>query len=216
MIRASEVALATSPESAPDDAEILNILSVADLKAEHRRRDTAEDARWQDALVDAYVHLDGPGGYLNRAILRQSWKGFIEKFDDEIEVPLPPLVSVDSIRYRNTSGTWTVLSTDVYGVVTSSLVGYVFLKSGQSWPSTDGNPQPIEITFTAGMEDGAAVIAAGSFLRPVRKALKLLGGHFFFNPTPTFVEPRLVEVPRSIKYGLEYTLGRIRIVNDHA
>jgi len=201
MISATQMRLKTAPETAPSDTEILEILSVADLKAESRRIDSSEDARFQDAIEAAYIYLDGPNGYLNRAILSQQWIGYLDEFDTQIELPIPPLSSVDLFEYRDTDGNWQTLATTVYAVDVNDLFGMVYLKKDQSWPHLYDERGSIRITFTAGMTDGAAVIAEGSILRNVRKALKLLAGHFFYNPTPTFVEPRLVEVPRKVQYS---------------
>lgn len=213
MIKASDVRLASAPTTGVTESEILNILSVADLKREARRTDSAEDARFQDAIEEAYYRLDGPAGWLNRAILAQQWTGVIDAFDDEIELPIPPLSSVDQIRYRDENGTWQVLSTTVYGVTTYGLFGKVYLKDGQSWPDVDSDPDPVEIKFTAGYADGADVLAN---MRGVRKGLKLLAGHYFHYPNPVFTEPRTIEVPRAVMFGLEHALGQYRIWNDHS
>lgn len=211
MIAAKDIRLARTAVTAPDATEILSILSVADFKAEHRIRHSVEDARIQDCIKEAYYRLDGPTGHLNRAILTQSWKGVIDRFDDYIEVPLPVLQSVTQIRYRDIDGTWTVLSTSYYGVDLYGLFGTIYRKKDQTWPEIYEDPGSVEISFTSGWGTGANVLAAAY---GIRKAMKLLAGHFYLNPSPTFVEPRLVEVPRKIWYGLDYVLGQYRINND--
>lgn len=213
MISASEMRLASTPSTPVDEDEIVNILSVADLKREVRRVDTSEDAKFLDAIEEAYYRLDGPNGWLNRAILSQTWVGVVDKFDDKIEIPLPPLSSVGQVRYRDVDGNWTVLATTVYGTVTKGLFGYIYRKDGQSWPDTDEDPDPVEITFTAGFADGAAVLAG---MRGIRKGMKLLAGHYFHNPLPTFAEPRTLEVPREVQFGLQFVIGQLRIFNDHS
>lgn len=213
MIRASAMLLESAPTTAVDEEEILEILSVADLKREVRRTDSSEDAKFTDAIEEAYYRLDGPSGWLNRAILEQQWTGVVDGFDDKIEIPLPPLQTVDQIRYRDDDGSWQTLATSVYGVETKGLVGFVYRKSGQSWPDTDENPGAVEITFTAGYTDGDAVLAS---MRGIRKALKLLAGHYFHNPLPTFSEPRTLEVPREVQFALKFVIGQLQIKNDHS
>jgi hypothetical protein len=213
MIRASDVRLAQAPATAVDEDEILNILSVADLKREVRRMDASEDAKFEDAIKEAYYRLDGPLGWLNRAILEQQWVGVVDRFDDAIELPLPPLVSVDLIRYRDVDGAWQTLSSDAYGFSTFGLMGVVHCKSGASLPAVTKEPGGVEITFTCGYEDGAAVLEN---MRGIRRALKLLGGHYFHTPLPTFSEPRTLEVPRKVQYALDFVIQQLRIVNDHS
>jgi uncharacterized phiE125 gp8 family phage protein len=211
MITAKEMRLAQAAETAPVEAQILIILPVADFKTEHRITHSAEDNKITDCIKEAYYRIDGPKGSLNRAILTQTWKGVIDEFDDIIEIPLPVLQSVTQVRYRNTDGDWTVLSTDIYGVSTYGLFGWVYLKTDQIWPELHTEPGSVEITFVAGWGAGADILTKAY---GIRKAMKLLAGHFYYNATPTFVEPRLVEVPRKIWFGLEYVLGQYRIRND--
>lgn len=213
MIRASEVRLANAPLTPVDEGEILNILTVADLKREVRRTDSSEDAKFKDAIEEAYFRLDGPTGWLNRAILEQQWVGVVDRFADKIELPIPPLTSVDQIRYLDSDGAWQTLSADAYGASTFGLVGYVYKKVGESWPYTKREPGAVEITFTAGYADGEEVLEN---MRGIRKALKLLGGHYFHTPLPTFSEPRVLEVPRKVQYALDFVIGQLRIVNDHS
>lgn len=211
MIAASEMRLAATPAIAPVGSEILQILPVSSFKSEHRILHGAEDVRIQEAIQEAYARLDGPSGYLNRAILTQTWVGVLDRLDDEIEIPLPPLQAVTGVRYRDADGNWQTLSTDIYGVDVYGLVGKIYRKMDQLFPDVHKDPGSVEITFRAGWGDGAAVLAAAV---GVRKGMKLLAGHFYHNPSPTFVEPRLVEVPRKIHYGLNYVLSALRIVND--
>lgn len=213
MSKASEMRLAATAATAPVEAQILAILSVSDFKAEHRISHSAEDDKIEECIKEAYYRLDGPSGNLNRAILTQTWVGVLDQFENWIEIPLPVLASVTSVRYRDVNGDWQTLSTSVYGVDTYGLFGCIYLKPEQAWPTVYSERGSVEITFVAGWGDGADVLSAAY---GIRKALKLLAGHFYHNPTPTFVEPRLVEVPRKIWFGLEYVLAPYRIVNDHS
>lgn len=213
MIRASDVRLANAAATPVDEDEILNILTVADLKREARRTDSSEDARFEDAIKEAYFRLDGPSGWLNRAILEQKWVGVVDRFDDKIELPIPPLMSVDQIRHLDSDGTWQTVAPATYGYSTYGLVGYVYKKQGQHWPFASAEPGSIEISFTAGYPDGEAVLEN---MRGIRKALKLLAGHYFHNPLPTFAEPRTLEVPRKVQYALDFVIAQLRIMNDHS
>lgn len=213
MIRASDVRLANAAATPVDEDEILNILTVADLKREARRTDGSEDERFEDAIKEAYFRLDGPSGWLNRAILEQKWVGVVDRFDDKIELPIPPLMSVDQIRHLDSDGVWQTVAPATYGYSTYGLVGYVYKKAGQSWPYAASEPGAVEISFTAGYPDGDTVLEN---MRGIRKALKLLAGHYFHNPLPTFAEPRTLEVPRKVQYALDFVIAQLRIMNDHS
>ncbi len=208
-MNASELLLPAVAQTAPTKAEILVLLTADALKATRRVKHSQEDALYEDAIVEAFDFFDAKG-WLNRAILTQTWKAYPTKWDTVIELPFPPLQSVTSITYTDTDGATQTLATSVYGVSTNGLFGTVYLKDGQSWPDLHADPDPICITFECGYGAGAAVPAG------IRKAIKLLATHYFENPSQTYAEPRLVEVPRKIMYGIEAAAGKFRILNDQS
>jgi uncharacterized phiE125 gp8 family phage protein len=208
-MKPSELNLPAVATTAPTPAEILTLLAVADLKAARRVQHSVEDTLYSDAIKEAFDFFDAKG-WLNRAILTQTWKAYPPKWDTIIELPFPPLQSVTGITYVDNAGATQTLSTDVYGVSTKGLFGSVYLKTNQSWPDLYTDPNPIEITFICGYGAGAAVPAG------IRKAIKLLAVHYFENQSQTFAEPRLVEVPRKIMYGIEAAAGKFKIMNDQA
>lgn len=208
-MKASELLLPAVAETAPTTNEILALLSVADLKATRRVKHSQEDTLYSDAIEEAFDFFDAKG-WLNRAILTQTWKAYPTKWDTVIELPFPPLQSVTSITYTDTDGATQTLSTDIYGVSTKGLFGSVYLKTDQDWPDLYTDPDPICITFDCGYGAAAAVPAG------IRKAIKLLATHYFENPSQTYAEPRLVEVPRKIMYGIDAAAGKFQIMNDQA
>ena len=136
-----------------------------------------------DAMVAAVKqaatgHLDGRDGYLNRALITQTWKLHVDGFPDDasgIEIPLPPIQSVDSVTYVDGDGATQTLSTDVYKTVG----GYnnparLVLKWDQQWPTTREQEEAVTITFTAGYGDAASDVPM-----PIRLAIKVMAGDFY-------------------------------------
>lgn len=93
----------------------------------------------------------------------ESWSGrtlltstYALRYDDfpacgVFMLPRPPLQSVSSIAYVDTTGTTQTLATTVYGVDAYSEPGRVYLKSGQAWPSTSADGiNTVTITYVAG------------------------------------------------------------------
>lgn len=208
-MKSSELNLPAVAETAPTTNEILALLSVADLKATRRVSHSQEDTLYGDAIEEAFDYFDAKG-WLNRAVLTQTWKAYPQKWDTVIELPFPPLQSVTSITYTDADGATQTLSTDVYGVSTKGVFGQVYLKTDQTFPDLYTDPDPITITFVCGYGAAAAVPNG------IRKAIKLLAVHYFENQSQTFPEQRLVEVPRKILYGIEAAAGKYRIMNDQA
>jgi len=106
-----------------------------------------------------------------------------------IRLPRPPLQSVSSITYFDSDNVSRTLATTVYGVDTKSEPGRIYLKSGQSWPSTYDVPNAVTITYLAGWTSALLLPSA------IRQAVFLLIGHFYENREATTTEKILRGIP---------------------
>jgi hypothetical protein len=66
----------------------------------------------------------------------------------EILLPMPPVVSVASVKYYDGDGTLQTLSTDAYYV--DDYAGRIVLVDGTSWPTTSVRPNAVLIRYHAG------------------------------------------------------------------
>ncbi len=120
-----------------------------------------DDFNESDALVsdmgDAVTdYLDGNDGILGRGLITQVYTLIINFFPCVIHIPLPPLQSVDEIRYLDTSGTQQILDPSIYRVVYTGAVNrraIITLANNQTWPTTDTQIGAVEIDFTCGYGD---------------------------------------------------------------
>jgi uncharacterized phiE125 gp8 family phage protein len=78
--------------------------------------------------------------------------------DGIIQMPLPPLQSITSIKYLDTTGVEQTLSASAYRVDAVSTPGRVTPAYGYSWPSTYPVTNAVVIRFVAGYGDTAASI----------------------------------------------------------
>ena len=87
-----------------------------------------------------------------------------------IELPSPPLVSVEDIYYyADGDAVETTVDSSTYDVDVRSEPGRIVLASGESWPTDSLRPaMPIRIVYTAGYGEPSAVP------EPLRCAVKLL------------------------------------------
>lgn len=201
-------------QTAPDEADILNLVPLADLKANERIFHAMQDALLTRCIKSAYAFLDGRDAWLNRAILTQAYKLYLPKFCDTINLPLPPLISVDAVKYVDTDGVEQTLATSVYEVSTDDGMGKISRVSGEQWPATKVMNRAVTIEFTAGFGDAADIAFPAK--ERLRQAIIFLASHFYRNPAPTFAEPRTVAVDREVKYGLEHLIGFMRVPPDHS
>lgn len=88
-----------------------------------------------------------------RALVTQSWKLTLDAFPytaNPINLPLPPLQTVDSITYIDSNGDQQTLDPLSYRVGTSGEPGYVKPAYGLYWPITLNDTDVVEINFTCG------------------------------------------------------------------
>ena len=134
----------------------------------------------ESLVKTARQHLEGRDGWLGRAFVTQQWKLTLDSFPGchsrngvIIHVPLPPLQSVDSITYIDTSGTTQTLDAADYQVDKTSVPARIAPAYGKTWPSTLNQLATVNITFTAGYGNASAVP------EPIKQAMLLLIGHFY-------------------------------------
>jgi len=120
-----------------------------------------DDFTASDALItnmgDAVTsYLDGNDGVLGRGLITQTYTMIMNDLFGVIHIPLPPLQTVDEIRYLDTTGAQQVLDASVYRVVYTGAVNrraIITLANNQSWPSVDHQIGAVEIDFTCGYGD---------------------------------------------------------------
>lgn len=153
-------------------------LTVDEARLQILETDTAQDAALEAWIATAREQLDGPDGILGRALITQTWELLLDRFpcDREIALPLPPLQSVESIKYLDASGVEQTVATSVYGADIAAQPGVVYLKRGQSWPVTFDERNAVVIRFIAGYGDDADAVP-----QRLRSAMKLHIGDLFAN-----------------------------------
>jgi uncharacterized phiE125 gp8 family phage protein len=175
-----------------------------DVAKGHLRVETGED----DAIVAAYVEtataeLDGPEGQLGRALVTQKWALDLDAFPNwrdhgfcppghrgwhtrPIEVPLPPLVSVDAFTYVDEAGATQTVDPASYIVHLGE--GLIELAFGCWWPCTAIRHRAVTVEFTAGYGDADLENGAPDVPAPIRTAILLLTEDLYDNPDRTAAE----------------------------
>lgn len=150
---------------------------VTTAEAKLHMRETLVDSP-NDALIDSYVAAaeDALEGELARAFLQQTWVLRLYAFPAfEIRLPRPPLASVSSISYLDTSGSPIVLAADQYTVDTSPEPGRILKPFGVTWPPTRAIDNAVTITYVAGHATAGAVPAA------LKTVIKMLAAEMYEN-----------------------------------
>lgn len=189
------LSLVTAPPAEPVD--------LASFKAHVQVDHDDDDAEAAIYLAAARANIDGPDGWLGRALVQQTWDMTLDGFPlypaaPRIQIPLAPLISVDSITYRDTAGDAQTLPTSVYQVVPNSMLrGFVALEPNQSWPGTDDRHDSVTVRFTAGYApsgdsppDYAANIPA-----PIKAAILLMAADMYRNREQRITGMSVSELP---------------------
>lgn len=120
-----------------------------------------DDFTESDAAITDYGdavtnYLDGNEGVLRRALITQSYTLILNCFAATIYIPMPPLQTIDEIRYLDAAGVQQILDPAVYRVVYAGAVNrraLITLARNKSWPSIDNVIAAVEIDFTCGYGD---------------------------------------------------------------
>lgn len=164
-----------------------------------------DDSLIEDFIQAATDEIDGRDGWLGRALITQTWRLYLDGFPaGRISLPLPPLQSVDSIKYLDAEGTQVTLSPSAYRVSPFKDPGYVEPVYNTAWPSTLPVSDAVEITFTAGYgASGASVPGV------IRQYLRHRVGQFYEHREAVIAGTIVSEVPhvRSSLESIRYRGG---------
>lgn len=136
----------------------------------HLRVEPGDDDGYVTALLQAaQAHLEGPGGWLGRAIGPQTleWRGY--PCDRNILLPYPPFQSLVSVKY-GADGTDEIDLSTLIVEPQRFRAAEISPKSGE-WPAGS----PLRVTYTAGYQPGDPAAT------PIRQAILLMVGHWYRN-----------------------------------
>lgn len=111
---------------------------------------TEDDDRRIENLIPVAVEMVERD--CQRAIANRSWKLYLDEFPcGDIELRIPPIVSVTSITYTDFDGNVQTLSTDNYDTDLVGEPGRICpAHDSTGWPSVDDVPNAVTVSFTAG------------------------------------------------------------------
>ncbi len=141
--------LITAPATEP--------VTLAEVKA-HLRCGDDEDALIGVLIQAAREHAEH---LLGRALITQTWERVIDEFPPvEIELGMPPVVSLTQITYVDTAGAEQTLSGALYTLDADRLPGWALPAVDTEWPDTLDTANAVRVRFTCGYGAASAVPAA--------------------------------------------------------
>lgn len=139
-------------------APVTQPVTTAEAKAQARVTHSAEDALiglMIQAATSEAEHL------MMRAIMPQQWRLTLDGWTRPVRLPVPPVAAVVSVKYAHPdTGVATTLAGTEYQLAGEDDTGAsLFPAYGKSWPAHRAQPDAIEIIFSTGYADAAAVPA---------------------------------------------------------
>lgn len=177
------------------------VLTLAEVKT-HLKVDYSDDDDLISGLIVAAREYAEK--YTNRKFISQTLRLSIDNFYDwysvdnslslpwyqYLRLPYPPVTSVTSIQYLDTSNTWQTLSPSIYQTDFISEPARIYHAYNQGFPIVQQTPQAVRITYVCGYADAASVPQS------IKAGMKLLIGHWYDNRA-LFTDTRLTQLPLS-------------------
>ena len=145
-------------------------LSLQEVKDHLRIDNKVEDSYIEPLIQPAREQAEA---FLNRALISQTWDLFLERFPVssriQIDIPLPALQSITSIKYQDELDVQTTWSNTLYTVDNNREQGRVVPIVDETYPNTFGHIHDVEIRFLTGYglnaEDVPRAIIQGMLLK---------------------------------------------------
>jgi uncharacterized phiE125 gp8 family phage protein len=118
------------PDGGANDAYILQLIKVARQACEERTE---------------------------RTLITSTWRTTLDGFPDAVRLLMPPIVSVQSVSFRDPLGAFVVLDPGDYAVDTASEPGYLVPAYSSAWPETRNQINSVVIDYTAGYGSAADI-----------------------------------------------------------
>lgn len=171
------------------------------------------DVTTDDSLIDSLVTAARQQieEEIHRSLITQtwtlrmdSWPDYPAHYDRGIPLFRPPVQSVTSIQYVDTSGSTQTLAAADYRVDATTSPGRVHPVWGTVWPAIRFVTQAITVEYTAGYGDGASSIPGA-----ILQAMRLLLGDMYELRSETMVGSRMQPTMRK---AVERLLAPYRVM----
>lgn len=118
-----------------------------------------DDDNSHDALLSALIRAarEFAEHYTGRALAPVTLEAALDEFPSEtyMDLPMPPVSSVTSVKYTDTAGAEQTMSADDYSLSTYGTSRRINLAADAEWPSTDDIADAVRVRFVAGYTTAA-------------------------------------------------------------
>lgn len=147
----------------------------------HLRLVATDGSHPDDSTVETYIKAatSYAESRTNKVYAQRTFTLKRDKFAETMELPVYPVLSVDSITYVDSDGATQTMAASNYQVITDRIPAIVHL---EDVPTVDEDTlNAVTITVTAGVESSNSPADADKVPDAVKQAVKLMIGHFYEN-----------------------------------
>lgn len=180
-------------------------VTLAEFKAQARIDTSDEDTWMTDALLRATDWVQR--AWTDRQLILATYTLFLPTFPGGkgiIKMPRPPLVTIETVKFFNTSEVLTTFSSASYQVNIRPQVGTVRPVLTAVWPITQiDKDNAVEIEYTTGYANAAAVPDS------IKHAIVMLAAHWYENREAALVGT----ISKEVEFGVKMLLAPFRGMN---
>jgi len=169
-----------------------------------------------DSIVTALISAarEWAENFTGRAISPVTLEIALDEFprlNEGIELPRPPLISVDSVRYTDEDGDQQTMATSEYSTDTYQEPSWLMPAQDTDWPSTDTVFNAVKIRYEAGYSTPGDSPDPNPLPKSIKQAILLMLSHLYENREETSIV-KLEQIP----LGAEALLRPYRLYNGFA
>jgi uncharacterized phiE125 gp8 family phage protein len=175
------------------------IVTLDDARRHLAELPEEDEAYVAGLILAATTWIDGPTGWLGRALGIQTLEYAMEDFhsdaDGYIHLPFSPVLELLSIRVRVGADSFDTLPSSEYEID----AGGVYPLSG-AWPFVSGRNQRVIIRYRVGCAktSGTPAVWVANVPEPIRFAILLLVAHWYRNREAVVIGQSAVTLPFAV------------------
>ena len=157
-------------------------VTLAEAKLHLRVDHNDEDTLIESLIRAATEHLDGWTGILGRCLVEQIWRQDHDRFARQMSIPLGPVVTVQSITWRDPAGQLSTIPSGSYDLrIDEAGNAVIRFDADYVFPTNLHESRAIAINFKAGYEASPEPPVTSTVPDPLKVAILLLVGHWYQN-----------------------------------
>jgi len=166
-------------------------VSLAEAKAFLRIEHAEDDALIENLIGAAVEHVEQATG---RQFMPAEFMLTARCFDPIVRLPRSPVLTVESVQYRDRAGNLQTLVENVDYLVDIAAEPAT-VEPVKSWPTVGDYPDAAQIAFTAGYAGDGGSPEVFPIPQRARVAIKALTAHWYEERAPVPDTPRVTEAP---------------------